>query len=91
MTTTRSGGKIRIAPAYRMQWEEAQQAYVLLYPEGMVKLNPSASEILKHCDGSLTQAELLKTLADHFPDADLENDVAEFLEIARHRGWIREV
>lgn len=27
---------------FRFQWEEAQQAYVLLYPEGMVKLNGPA-------------------------------------------------
>ncbi|HQE41111.1 MAG TPA: pyrroloquinoline quinone biosynthesis peptide chaperone PqqD, partial [Zoogloea sp.] len=35
---------------FRFQWEPAQQAHVLLYPEGMVKLNQSAGEILKRCD-----------------------------------------
>ncbi|MFX5622761.1 pyrroloquinoline quinone biosynthesis peptide chaperone PqqD, partial [Acinetobacter baumannii] len=30
----------------RLQWEEAQQAWVLLYPEGMVTLNDSAAAIL---------------------------------------------
>ncbi len=28
-----------IAPGFRLQWEKAQEAYVLLYSEGMVKLN----------------------------------------------------
>ena len=37
----------KLARLFRMQWEEAQGAYVLLYPEGMVKLNQSAGEILK--------------------------------------------
>jgi pyrroloquinoline quinone biosynthesis protein D len=32
----------RLNRLFRLQWEEAQQAYVLLYPEGMVKLNLSA-------------------------------------------------
>ncbi len=41
-----------IARGFRLQWEPAQNAHVLLYPEGMVKLNGSAGEILKRCDGS---------------------------------------
>jgi pyrroloquinoline quinone biosynthesis protein D len=32
---------------FRLQWEAAQNAHVLLYPEGMIKLNASAGEILK--------------------------------------------
>ena len=32
---------------FRLQWEAAQNAHVLLYPEGMVKLNGPAAEILK--------------------------------------------
>ena len=43
--------KPKLARLFRMQGEEAQGAYVLLYPEGMVKLNQSAGEILKRCDG----------------------------------------
>ncbi|MDE2616178.1 MAG: pyrroloquinoline quinone biosynthesis peptide chaperone PqqD, partial [Burkholderiales bacterium] len=32
----------RVAGHCRLQWEEVQKAWVLLYPEGMVKLNGSA-------------------------------------------------
>src|SRR5262249_58446441 len=39
-----------IGRGFRLQWEPAQAAHVLLYPEGMVKLNSSAGEILKRCD-----------------------------------------
>jgi hypothetical protein len=41
---------------FRFQWEPAQGCHVLLYPEGMVKLNQSAGEILKRCDGARTRA-----------------------------------
>ena len=34
-----------IAAGMRLQWESAQEAHVLLYPEGMVKLNGSAGAI----------------------------------------------
>ena len=35
---------------FRFQWEPAQNAYVLLYPEGMVRLNGSAGAILSEVD-----------------------------------------
>ena len=35
-----------IAPHHRFQWEKAQDCYVILFPEGMVKLNGGAGEVL---------------------------------------------
>ncbi len=84
-----SESPISIAPGLRLQWEEAQQSFVLLFPEGMVKLNPSAGEILKHCDGSLTVDGIVTALRAKFPNADLSADVADFLRIAHDKGWIR--
>ncbi|MEX8493025.1 pyrroloquinoline quinone biosynthesis peptide chaperone PqqD, partial [Sphaerotilus sp.] len=46
----------RVARGFRLQWEEAQGCHVLLYPEGMVKLNRSAGEILTRCTGAATIA-----------------------------------
>lgn len=80
---------VRIAPAYRFQWEPAQDAHVLLYPEGMVKLNPSAAEILKYCDGQRSVSQIIADLKAQFPDADLEADVMNFLLGAQERGWIK--
>ena len=45
-----------VGRGFRLQWEPAQEAHVLLYPEGMVKLNGSAGEIMKRCDGARTVA-----------------------------------
>ena len=47
---------------FRLQWEPAQDAHVLLYPEGMVKLNQSAAEILKRCDGTRDMNALIADL-----------------------------
>jgi len=73
---------------FRLQWEQAQQAYVLLYPEGMVKLSQSAGEILKRIDGKLSVAAIVKNLEDAFPNTNLHDDVMNFLEVAYERGWI---
>jgi len=41
----------KIAAHHRFQWEEAQQSHVILFPEGMVKLNGSAGEVLSLVNG----------------------------------------
>ena len=79
---------IAIAPGFRLQWEEAQDAHVLLYPEGMVRLSKSAGAILSRCDGERTLTGVLDSLGEAFPGADLDADVIEFLEIALDKGWI---
>lgn len=80
--------KPKLARLFRMQYEEAQGAWVLLYPEGMVKLNPSASEILKRCDGERDVSAIIADLEQAFNTQGLEKDVTGFLEIATERGWI---
>lgn len=72
----------------RLQWEAAQQAYVILYPEGMVKLSASAGEIMKRVDGRASIEEIIRSLEQAYPGADLRNDVLEFLNAAHARGWI---
>jgi pyrroloquinoline quinone biosynthesis protein D len=72
----------------RFQYEEAQKAHVLLYPEGMITLNYSAAEILGCCDGTRDEAGIVAELARRFPGADLASHVHEFLETAHGRGWI---
>jgi len=73
---------------YRLQWEDAQQAWVLLYPEGMVRLNGPAAEILKRCDGRTQLSTLVDDLERTFGATGLHNDVHEFLTEAASRGWI---
>ena len=78
-----------VAPTFRFQWEEAQNCYVILYPEGMVKLSASAGAIMKYVDGKAPVREILTDLQQEFPGADLEADVYKFLEVANENGWIR--
>ena len=79
-----------MAPTFRLQWEQAQDGYVILYPEGMVKLNPAAGEILSRCDGERNVAAIIEDLERKFPDADgLRADVFNFLNTAYEQQWIR--
>ncbi|MDT7835284.1 pyrroloquinoline quinone biosynthesis peptide chaperone PqqD [Aquabacterium sp. OR-4] len=78
----------RIGAGFRLQWEPAQNAHVLLYPEGLVKLNGSAGEILTRCDGARSVAELVALLEAAFSAQGLAPDVLAFLDMARAQGWI---
>ena len=80
--------KPRLAPMYRLQFEPAQDSWVLLYPEGLVKLNGPASEILKRCDGQATVLDITADLERAFSQSDLRGDVGDFLSEAYERQWI---
>lgn len=81
--------KPSIGHGFRLQWEAAQNAHVLLYPEGMVKLNGSAGEILKRCDGQRTVAEITSDLERAFDAQGLAGDVEAFVTYAIGQGWLR--
>jgi pyrroloquinoline quinone biosynthesis protein D len=80
--------KPAIGRGFRLQWEPAQNAHVLLYPEGMVKLNGSAGEILKRCDGEHTVPEIVEQLETAFGTAGLSADVTAFVSMAVSRRWL---
>lgn len=77
-----------VARGFRLQFEPAQNAHVLLYPEGMVKLNGSAGEILKRCDGTRTVTAIVEDLEQAFNATDLTKDVTSFLAFAADKKWV---
>jgi pyrroloquinoline quinone biosynthesis protein D len=78
-----------VAGHFRLQWEEVQKSWVLLYPEGMVKLNGSAGEIMCRLDGEKTVQDLIDELEREFDTTGLAPDVLDFLAIAQRQGWVR--
>ncbi|UVJ43663.1 pyrroloquinoline quinone biosynthesis peptide chaperone PqqD [Pseudomonas sp. LS1212] len=74
---------------YRFQYEPAQKGHVLLYPEGMIKLNESASAIGGLIDGSRNVAAIIAELGKQFPGVpELGDDIEQFMEVARAQHWI---
>lgn len=77
------------ASLFRLQWEDVQKAWVLLYPEGMVKLNGSAGEIMRRLDGATSVRDLIDKLEQDFETTGLQNDVTAFLDLAVKQGWVK--
>lgn len=77
-----------VGRGFRLQFEPAQEAHVLLYPEGMVKLNNSAAAIMTRCDGVRTVADIVADIERTYEVTGLAGDVAAFVVMARDNGWL---
>jgi pyrroloquinoline quinone biosynthesis protein D len=88
MSTPTLDTRPRVGAGFRLQWEPMQNCHVLLYPEGMVKLNGSAGQIMTRCDGARSIATIVDDLEQAFCMQNLEADVLAFVEMARKQHWL---
>ena len=81
----------QLSPHFVFRWEASQNAHILLYPEGLIKLNASAGEILKRCDGHTHVESIIADLQRTFPghDADIAASTRSFIEVAVTKGWLQ--
>lgn len=86
-----SGSVPELHPMYLFRWEDTQDSFVLLYPEGVVKLNATAAEILKRCDGQTTVNDLIEDMQAQFAESPerIARGVQQFLEVSYAKGWLR--
>ena len=78
----------RFRRGFRLQYEPMQNCHVLLYPEGMVKLNESGGEIMKRCDGERSVAVIVSELEQAFSAEGLGKDVLAFIDMAGKQRWL---
>ena len=65
---------------------------MLLIPEGAVRLNPTAAEVLELCDGERSLDDIVGALSARYEGADLRDDVLELVDAhgaERARGRCR--
>ena len=79
---------ISLAKGFRLQYEPAQNTYVLLYPEGMVEMNDEAASILSLCERPIDFTKIVAKIQENFEGQSLLEDVKEFLLGAYEQGWI---
>ncbi len=74
---------------YRFQYEPAQKGHVLLYQEGIIKLNDSAALIGGLIDGERDVSAIIAELDKQFPGVpELGEDIEQYMEVARAQHWI---
>jgi pyrroloquinoline quinone biosynthesis protein D len=78
----------RLATGARLRYDEVREEHLLLVPEGAVRLNPSAVEVLELCDGERSLDEILAVLSERYEGADLSADVRGLIDGMAQRGLL---
>jgi pyrroloquinoline quinone biosynthesis protein D len=78
----------RLVTGARLRYDDVREEHQLLVPEGVVRLNPTAAEVLELCDGARSVDEIVATLSARYGGADLGGDVRELVEAMTQRGLV---
>jgi pyrroloquinoline quinone biosynthesis protein D len=69
----------RLADGARLQYDDVREEHLLLVPEGAVRLNETAAQVLELCDGERSLDEIAAALSGRYAGADVADDVRELL------------
>jgi pyrroloquinoline quinone biosynthesis protein D len=78
----------RLVTGARLRYDEVREEHLLLIPEGAVRLNPTAAEVLELCDGERSLDEIVRTLSTRYEGFDLRDDVEELIDGMTQRGLV---
>lgn len=88
MTAPAPTARPKLRSPARLRYDEARQTELLLLPERVVRLNPTAGAILRLCDGTRTVAGIVERLETEYNQKGLEPDIVDFLAEAADKGWV---
>ena len=78
----------RLATGARLRYDDVREEHLLLIPEGAVRLNPTAAQVLELCDGERSVDDIATALADRYGGADVGDDVRELLGGMEQKGLV---
>ena len=78
----------RLATGARLRYDEVREEHLLLIPEGAVRLNPTAAEVLELCDGERSIDDIVAALSARYDGADLRDDVLELVDAMTQKGLV---
>ena len=78
----------RLVTGARLQYDDVREEHVLLVPEGVVRLNPTAAAVLELCDGERSLDEIVDTLSARYEGSDLRDDIRGLVDGMTQRGLV---
>ena len=78
----------RLVTGARLRYDEVREEHVLLIPEGAVRLNPTAAEVLELCDGERSLDDIVGALSARYGGADVRDDILELVDAMAQRGLV---
>ncbi len=77
-----------LSEGVRVCWDHEEHAHLLLYPNGMVVLNPFVSKLLRLCNGQLSINQIITQFNSARPDDLSDEELLVELDTAVKRGWL---
>jgi pyrroloquinoline quinone biosynthesis protein D len=78
----------RLATGARLTYDDVREEHILLIPEGAVRLNPTAAEVLELCDGERSLDDIAGALSARYDGANLRDDVVELVDAMAQKGLV---
>jgi pyrroloquinoline quinone biosynthesis protein D len=78
----------RLVTGARLRYDEVREEHLLLVPEGAVRLNPTAAQVLELCDGERSVDDIVGVLVERYEGADVGEDVRELVAAMTERGLL---
>jgi coenzyme PQQ biosynthesis protein PqqD len=78
----------RLVTGARLRYDDVREEHLLLIPEGAVRLNPTAAEVLELCDGTRSLDDIAGALSERYAGADVRADVQELLDAMAQQGLV---
>jgi len=78
----------RLLTGARLRYDEVREEHVLLIPEGVVRLNPSAAQVLELCDGERSLDDIVGAISARYEGVDVRDDVLELVDAMAQRGLV---
>ncbi len=72
----------------RLRYDEVREEHLLLVPEGAVRLNPTAAEVLGLCDGERSLEDIIGVMTERYNGSDVSDDVRELVDAMIQRGLL---
>jgi pyrroloquinoline quinone biosynthesis protein D len=78
----------RLVTGARLHYDDVRSEHVLLIPEGVVRLNPTAAEVLALCDGERSLDDIASAVSERYDGADVHDDVRELVDALAGKGLV---
>lgn len=78
----------QLVPFARYRWDKIREQHQIVYPEGVLVLNPTGAEIVKRMDGRALD-DLVADLETTFQGTGIKADVLEFLDGLYNHGLLK--
>ena len=78
----------RLVTGARLRYDEVREEHLLLVPEGAVRLNPTAAEVLGLCDGDRSLDDIVDVLCERYDGSDVGDDVRGLVQAMAQKGLL---